>query len=153
MNSLEMTLDGDTGILCKRRFAAPPEKVFKAHTDIDLLRQWMLGPDGWTISQIEYDARPGGKIAITWENGDESFSLSGHFVSLEPPHRIVHVERFHMPDPTPDNHIETMFEADGDGTLMVMRMQLPDKEARDAMIATGMEEGMSDSYDRLDALA
>ncbi|MBV9874742.1 MAG: SRPBCC domain-containing protein, partial [Verrucomicrobia bacterium] len=63
--------------------------------------------------------------------------------------RIVHIERMHLPDPTPDNHIETRFEADGTGTLMVMRMTLPDGKTRAAMLATGMEAGMGVSYDRL----
>jgi hypothetical protein len=58
----------------------------------------------------------------------------------------------HLPDPTPDNHVETRFEADGAGTLMTMRMTLPDAETRTAMLATGMEHGMAVSYDRLDDL-
>jgi hypothetical protein len=58
----------------------------------------------------------------------------------------------HLPDATPDNHIETTFEADGDGTLMTMRMTLPDAKTRDGMLATGMEHGMEASYVRLDGL-
>jgi uncharacterized protein YndB with AHSA1/START domain len=71
------------------------------------------------------------------------------YVELEPYSRIVHIERMHLPDPTPDNHIETRFEADGAGTLMTMRMTLPDGKTRAAMLATGMERGMEASYDRL----
>jgi hypothetical protein len=67
--------------------------------------------------------------------------------------RIVHVERMHLPDPTPDNHVVTTFEKDGSGTLMTMRMTLPDAASRTAMLATGMEHGMEASYVRLDALA
>ena len=61
-----------------------------------------------------------------------------------------HIERMHLPDPTPDNHVETRFEADGAGTLMTMRMTLPDEGTRDAMLATGMDEGMEASYQRLE---
>ena len=67
--------------------------------------------------------------------------------------RIRHVERMHMPDPCPDNHVETRFEADGTGTLMTMRMTVPDRATREAMLATGMEHGMEASYARLDAMA
>jgi uncharacterized protein YndB with AHSA1/START domain len=56
----------------------------------------------------------------------------------------------HLPDPTPDNHIETTFEPDGTGTLMTMRMTLPDAQTRAAMLATGMERGMEASYARLE---
>ena len=66
--------------------------------------------------------------------------------------RIVHVERMHLPGPTPDNHVETTFEPDGEGTLMTMRMTLPDEQTRAAMLATGMEHGMEASYVRLDAM-
>jgi len=66
--------------------------------------------------------------------------------------RMVHVERMHLPDATPDNHIETTFEADGDGTLMTMRMTLPDVETRTRMLSSGMEKGMEASYVRLERL-
>jgi uncharacterized protein YndB with AHSA1/START domain len=78
------------------------------------------------------------------------FHLTGEFVELAPFRRIVHVERMHLPDPTPDNLVETRFEADGDGTLMTMRITLPDAETRAAMLATGMEQGMEASYARLE---
>jgi hypothetical protein len=58
----------------------------------------------------------------------------------------------HMPDPTPDNHIVTTFVADSTGTLMTMRMSLPDAATRKAMLATGMEHGMEASYARLDRI-
>ncbi len=51
-----------------------------------------------------------------------------------------------------DNHVETMFEQDGTGTLMTMRMTLPNAETRAAMLATGMEHGMEASYARLEAM-
>jgi hypothetical protein len=58
----------------------------------------------------------------------------------------------HLPDPTPDNHIETRFEADGAGTRMTMRMTLPDAATRSQMLATGMEGGMEASYVRLEGV-
>lgn len=81
-----------------------------------------------------------------------SFSLTGHYVLLEPYRRIVHVERMHLPDTTPDNHVESTFEPDGRGTLLTVRMTLPDAETRKAMLATGMEHGMEASYARLESL-
>lgn len=58
-----------------------------------------------------------------------------------------------MPDPTPDNHIVTTFTAEGSGTLMTMRMTLPDAETRKAMLATGMAHGMEASYARLERVS
>src|SRR4051812_18758626 len=80
------------------------------------------------------------------------FYLTGEYLELVPFSRIVHVERMHVPDPTPDNHVETRFEPDGTGTLMTMRMTLPDAAARAAMLATGMEHGMEASYVRLETM-
>ena len=136
-----------------RRFDASPEAVYRAHTEPALVRQWMLGPDGWTMPTCESDLRPGGAIRYEWRNADGAgFHLTGEWVALEPFSRLVHVERMHLPDPTPDNHIETRFEADGTGTLMTMRMTLPDAATRAAMLETGMAEGMEASYQRLEAL-
>ena len=81
-----------------------------------------------------------------------SFQLTEEYVELVPSSRIVHVERIHLPDPIPDNHVETMFHPDGTGTLMTMRMTLPDAETRAAILATVMEHGMEASYVRLDAI-
>ena len=73
-------------------------------------------------------------------------------MALEPFSRIVHIERMHLPDPTPDNEVETRFEPDGTGTLMTMRMTLPDATTREAMLKTGMADGMETSYKRLEKL-
>ncbi len=80
------------------------------------------------------------------------FVSRASIVELEPYSRIVHVERMHLPDPTPDNHVETRFDAEGTGTLMTLRMSLPDAQTRTAMLQTGMEHGMEASYQRLEAM-
>jgi uncharacterized protein YndB with AHSA1/START domain len=155
MTTTKMTLqtEGDTHIVVTRRFAAPPEAVYRAHTEPSIVQKWMLGPEGWTMPVCQSDLRVGGKIRYEWANGKgHGFYLTGEYVALEPFRRIVHVERMHLPDPTPDNHIETTFEPDGNGTLMTMRMTLPDAKTRAAMLATGMERGMEASYVRLETL-
>ncbi len=155
MTLTKMTLktEGDKFVVVTRKFAASPEAVYRAHIEPSIIQKWMLGPDGWTMPVCVSDARPGGKIRYEWANGKgRSFYLTGEFVSLEPFHRIVHVERMHLPDATPDNHVETTFEPDGSGTLMTMRMTLPDAKTREAMLATGMEHGMEASYVRLETL-
>jgi uncharacterized protein YndB with AHSA1/START domain len=154
MSRLTLETEGDTHVVVNRRFRASPEAVYRAHTEPELIQKWLLGPDGWTMPVCINEARAGGRIRYEWSDGNgNGLVLTGEYVSLEPFGRIVHVERFHMPDPTPDNHVETRFEADGAGTLMTMRMTLPDNATRAAMLATGMEDGMEASYARLDAVA
>lgn len=151
MAPLTLRTIGDTQIEVTRTFAAPPELVFRAHLEPELVSQWMTGPDGWTMSECVSDTRPGGSIRYAWRNAEgHGFHLTGEFHVIEPHSRIVHVERMFLPDPTPDNHVETRFFADGSGTRIVMLMTVPDAETRAAMLATGMTDGMEASYARLE---
>jgi uncharacterized protein YndB with AHSA1/START domain len=153
MSKLQLTTEGDRYVIATRKFAAPPEAVFRAHTDPALLQQWLLGPEGWTMPVCVCEAKPGGKLRYEWSNGKGGgFFLTGEFIAVEPSSRIVHVERMHMPEACPDNHVETRFEKDSDGTLMTMKMTLPNEETRKSMLSTGMEHGMEASYTRLDQM-
>lgn len=151
MTKLSLKTEGDRFVVVTRRFEAPPEAVYRAHTDPKLIQKWMLGPDGWTMPVCINEARPGGKIRYEWSDGNGGgFYLTGEFVELVPFSRIVHVERMYLPDPTPDNHVTTTFTKDGTGTLMTMRMSLPDAATRTAMLQSGMEHGMEAGYVRLE---
>lgn len=152
MSKLTLTTEGDTHVLVTRKFAAPPELVYRAHTEPKLLQKWLLGPPGWTMPVCISEPRPGGKIRYEWRDGKGAgFYLTGEYVELVPGKKTVHIERMHLPDPTPDNRVETQFASDGaGGTLMSMRMTLPDSETRKAMLASGMADGMEASYARLE---
>lgn len=153
MSKLTLATEGEKFVVVKRWFDAPPDAVFRAFAEPELIQQWMLGPDGWTMPVCRIEAKPGGNIRYEWADGKGGgFYLTGEIIALDPPHRIEHVERMHLPDPTPDNHIVTTFTTDGGGTLMVMRMTLPNAETRKAMLATGMEHGMEASYARLERI-
>ena len=153
MSKLVLSTEGDRYVIVKRRFVAPPEAVYRAHTDCKLLQKWLLGPEGWSMPVCVCEPRPGGRIRYEWAcPGKPGFHLTGEFVELVPYRRIVHIERMHLPDTTPDNRVETEFTPDGDGTLMIMRMSLPDARTRAAMLASGMEYGMEASYARLDSM-
>jgi uncharacterized protein YndB with AHSA1/START domain len=151
MSKMTLKTEGDTNVVVTRRFAATPEAVYRAHTDPKLIQKWLLGPDGWNMPVCISEAKPGGKIRYEWANGKgQGFYLTGEYVELDPYRRTVHVQRMYMPDATPDNHIETRFDADGPGTLMTMRMTLPDPQTRAEMLSSGMEHGMEASYVRLE---
>ncbi|HEV2401999.1 MAG TPA: SRPBCC domain-containing protein [Candidatus Sulfotelmatobacter sp.] len=153
MSKLTLKTEGDTHVIVTRHFAAPPEAVYRAHTDPKIIQQWLLGPEGWAMPVCINDARPGGKFRYEWKHPKQgSFHITGEFMEVKPNSRIVHVERMFLPDPTPDNHVETTFAPDGTGTLMTMRMTLPDEKTRGMMLATGMEKGMEASYVRLENL-
>jgi uncharacterized protein YndB with AHSA1/START domain len=153
MSRMTLTTEGERYVVVTRRFGCSPEQVYRAHTERALVQKWLLGPPGWTMPVCINEARPGGKIRYEWTDGKGGgFYLTGEYLELVPFRKIVHVERMHLPEPTPDNHVETTFEKEGTGTLMTMRMTLPDAQARAAMLSTGMEHGMEASYVRLEAL-
>jgi uncharacterized protein YndB with AHSA1/START domain len=153
MSQLTLKTEGDRHVVITRRFAASPEAVFRAHTEPKIIQRWLLGPDGWTMPVCINDARPGGTFRYEWIDGKGGgFHITGEFVEVVPFSRIVHIERMFLPDPTPDNHVETRFDPDGSGTLMTMRMTLPNAATRAAMLSTGMEHGMEASYVRLETM-
>lgn len=152
MPPLALALDGDRGVTITRRFAAPPAALFRAHTEAALMQRWMLGPPGWTMPVCIAEPWPGGRLRCEWTDGTGGFHLTGTYLALDPPHLIRHVERMHLPEPTADSEVETRFAAAAGGTLMTLRMLLPDAAARTAMLGTGMEGGMEQSYARIDPL-
>lgn len=154
MSKLTLATEGDTHVVVTRAFAAPPELVYRALLEPKIMQRWLLGPPGWTMPVCISEARPGGTLRCEWSDGKGGdFYLTGEYVELVANKKIVHIERMHLPDPTPDNRVETRLESDGaGGTLMTMRMTLPDKESRAAMLATGMAEGMEASYARLEQM-
>lgn len=150
-----------TELVVTRRFAASPERVFAAHIDPALLPRWMGGYGDWTMSIPEQDPRPGGgfRYVFAAPDGTASFEISGSYHMVEPPRggqagRTRHLERMQLgPEaPTAENRVETIFAPDGQGTLLTMIMQVDDPATMDAMVATGMTDGMEWCYDRLDAL-
>ncbi len=141
---------GETELVVTRRFSAPPARIYSAHTDSDLLQRWLLGPDGWTMPECISDPRPGGRIRFTWQKDEQSFSLNGEYIELDPPHRTVHSEAFESDPPMDPTLVTTHFHPDGDGTLLEMTIRYSSAEAREAALATGMTDGMETSYARLE---
>ena len=153
MGKLTLATEGDRHVIVTRHFAASPRLVFRACSEPDLIQQWLLGPDGWTMQVCLVDFRPGGSFRYEWANAQGAgFHITGEFIDIVPDRRIEHVERMHMPDATPENHIATTFAPSGDGTLMTLRMTLPDAKTRALLLGTGMADGMEASYARLEPL-
>ena len=151
----KMTLEeiGEPDLVVTRHFNAPPERVFAAHIEPALLQKWMLGPEGWTMPECVSEPIEGGAIRFTWANdAGESFSLAGKYVTLDPPHKIVHLERFVDMDVMADTEVTTEFAPDGGGTAMKMTIRYENAEARAGALSTGMEQGMAETYERLDTL-
>lgn len=152
--ALKVERTSPTSLVVTRAFAAPPALVWKAHTDPALIQRWCLGPDGWEMPLCEMNPIPGGSFRYEFKEvaTGNGFAITGKIEVVEAPHRMVHIETMHLPDPTPPARIETRFEATDTGTRMVMTMEVEEAASMDAMVATGMTDGMEQTYSRLDGM-
>jgi len=154
MNKLTVTASGDTEVVFARRFEAPPARVFEAYTTPCLVQRWLLGPDGWTMPECEIELRPGGAYRYLWRNEADGreMGMGGIHAVVEPPRRLVVSERFDQPWYPGEASVDARFEPEGAGTAFTATIRYPTREARDGVLASGMEGGVAASYDRLEAL-
>jgi uncharacterized protein YndB with AHSA1/START domain len=134
-----------------REFDAPPEKVFRAHTDPELLVQW-LGPRDLQMRIDHHDCRTGGAYRYVHSRDGEQYWFHGSFHEVRPAEVIVQTFTFEgQPDSVALERL-TLTEL-GDGRTRLEVTSLVDSfEARDAMVASGMEVGIREGYERLDEL-
>ena len=134
-----------------REFDAPPAKVFRAHTDPDLLVQW-LGPRDLEMKVDHFDCRTGGSWRYLHVRDGEEFGFHGCFHEVRPSELIVQTFTF---EGVPDGvGLEKLVLEDlGDGRTRLVATSLVDSfEGRDAFVASGMDVGVREGYERLDAL-
>jgi uncharacterized protein YndB with AHSA1/START domain len=138
-------------IVIIREFEAAPDRVFRAYTDRDLVVQW-LGPRRLSMRIEEYDARTGGSYRYVHQAEDGAeYSFRGVFHEVRPAERIV--QTFTYEDYPDSVALETaLFEDLGGRTRVTTTSLMDSMEARDGMIASGMEHGVREGYERLDEL-
>lgn len=145
-------LDTDVPLVrITREFDAPPAAVFRAHTDADLVAQW-LGPRDMDMRIDHYDCRTGGSYRYTHSDAEAEYTFHGSFHEVRPSEVIVQTFTF---DGAPDEvALERLTLTDlGDGRTRMTVTSLVDSFAsRDMFVAGGMEDGVRQSYERLDAL-
>ena len=134
-----------------REFDASPEKVFRAHTDPELVTQW-LGPRRHEMRIDHYDCRTGGSYRYLHVSDGDEYGFHGSFHEVRPPELIVQTFTFEgFPDGVALEKL--VLEDLGDGRTRLIATSLCDSfEERDAMIASGMESGIREGYERLDEL-
>ena len=141
----------DQHVRITRAFDAPLHLIWRAHTEPELMKRWLLGPDGWRMTVCEVDPRPGGAYRYAWEpvDGGEGFGFEGETLVFEPERRMVSTERMSGTEfPATTNDLS--FAEDGGVTLLTLYITYADSAQRDAILATGMTDGMEASYARLE---
>ncbi|MGF2949256.1 SRPBCC family protein [Microbacterium alcoholitolerans] len=149
----EVEMLDDTHVRITRMVEGPRDLVWRAYTEPELIKQWMLGPDGWEMTECEVGLNAGDRYRNSWapvgDTEGEAFGFEGEMLLVDAPRRAVQLERMQGtggPDVLND---VTFYEEDG-ATLITVLMDFPDKETRDMILATGMAEGMEQSYARLE---
>ena len=145
--TLKVSTPSDREILMTRVFDAPRRLVYDAFTKPELSQRW-LGPRGFSLPVCEVDLKVGGKYRYVSEGPDGSrLGWGGTFREIVPLERIVHTESF---DDYPGEALITaVWTESGGKTTLNLTMLFDSKEIRDAVIASGMEHGAAESYDRL----
>ena len=143
---------GSLEIVTKMTFNAPRELIFKAYTDPDLIPQW-YGPRFLTTEVDKLDARLGGQWRFLNRDPEGNvYAFHGVYHDVVAPERIVQTFEYEgMP-----GHVvlETaVFEDLGGGKTRVETQSIFQSiEDRDGMVASGMEVGINDGYDRMNEL-
>lgn len=149
----ESQILSDTRIRVSRVVRGSVEQVWRAHHDADLMRRWMLGPDGWSMPVCEVGVDVGDTYRYEWtaDDGEGSFGFVGEVLESTPPRRSVTTERMIGMD-GPGVRNELTLTPVPAGTLMTLVVTYPSSELRDQVLETGMVDGMEASYARLESL-
>lgn len=148
----EITVDPEVPMVrISREFDAPADKVFRAHADADLYARW-AGPHGMETRFDHHDFRTGGSYRFLSACDGEEFAFRGCFHEVRPGELIVQTFTY---EGVPDGvALEKLTFADiGDGRSRLVSTSLCDSfEGRDAFVASGMEVGVREGYERLDEI-
>lgn len=151
--SFKVTTPTDREILIARDFHAPRQLVFDAFTKPELVRRWLLGPEGWTMPVCEIDLRVGGAYRYLWRKaGVNDMGMGGEFREVSSPRLIVATEKFDEAWYPGEALNTTVFDEEGEITRTAITVRYESKEARDTARRSGMERGMAVGYNRLEEL-
>lgn len=147
-----LELPDDTHAVVTREVRGSLRQVWRAHHEPALMKRWMLGPPGWTMPVCEVADAVGGAYRYEWENEADGsrFGFTGELLESEAPRRAVTTERMIGTDGPGTVNELILTPRPGGRTRIEVRVTYPSKELRDAILATGMVDGMEASYARME---
>ncbi len=153
-DALRIRLPSEREIVLTRDFPAPRRLVWDAHTKPALVKQWLLGPDGWSMPICEMDLRVGGRYRWVWRRDEDGTEMAsgGVFKEIVAPERLVLTEQFEQPW-YPGEGLNTIVLTESGGhTTLTQTMLYETREIRDGVLKSGMESGVERSYRRLEEI-
>lgn len=148
---LRVTAHGEREIVMTRVFDAPRSLVFDAWTKPELLKQWLLGPPGWSMIVCEIDLKVGGAYRYVWRRDRDGteMGMGGVYREIVAPERIVATERFDESWYPGEAVGAIVLVEQGGRTTLTQTLLYESRAARDGVIKSNMEQGVAASYDRL----
>jgi uncharacterized protein YndB with AHSA1/START domain len=149
--TLQVTEPSEREIAMTRVFDAPASMVFDAWTKPELLKRWLGVRNGWSFAVCEVDQKVGGAYRFVWRGPDGAeMGMGGVYREIVQPERIVATEKFDDPWYAGEA-LDTMVFAEQDGkTTVTTTVLYESQEVRDAVLESGMDRGVAESYDKLD---
>lgn len=148
-NEILITTPTEREIVMSREFEAPRELVFEAHSSCEHMSRWW-GPKEYVVVECEIDFRPGGAWRIVHRGPDgNQVTFFGEYLEIVPPERIVWTFGFEGMPGEPGRETYVFEERDGRTTIRSSAV-LGSMEERDALLESGMVEGATETYERLD---
>ncbi len=137
-------------LVMEREFDAPRELVFNAHLDPEIIPLWW-GPRQYKTRVETLDARPGGKWRFIQrgEDGNE-IAFFGEYRLISPHDKFVNTFGFDGMEGEPGEEEYNFIDLGNGRTLLRTYSKFKSKEELDAVLASGMEWGANETYDRLD---
>ena len=148
--TLKVVAQGDREIVMTRVFNAPRTLVWEAFTKPELLKQWLYGPPGWSMPVCETSQHVGGRYRYVWRGPDGSqMGMGGVIREFTPPERMVGSEKFDDPWYPGEALVTIELTEAGGQTTLTQTLRYESREARDLVLKSPMESGVTMSYDRL----
>ncbi|MGH3653873.1 SRPBCC family protein [Glutamicibacter sp.] len=155
----EAELVSDTQVRVVRLVRGTRQQVWDAHHDAALVKRWQYGPDGWSMTKCDLASGIGESYLLWWapEDGGQGFGFSGKILERVEGHYESSTEQLEggeeiLGSGVPGSVNQQTFTGTTGGTLVTTLITYRDKAARDAMLATGMADGMEASYARLESI-
>lgn len=151
---LKLAANGDREIVMTREFKAARKLVYAAYTNPDLIKRWLAGPEGWTMTVCTIDLQVGGSYRYEWKKATtgEAMGMGGVYKEIVQDERVVATEKFDMSWYPGGAVVTTSLREDGGVTTVETRVLYDSKEARETVLGSPMDTGVEASYTRLEAL-
>src|SRR5207302_10523762 len=148
--NLKLTTQGDREIVMTRALDAPRRLVFDAFTQTEVVKQWLIGPPGWSMPICEIDLRVGGAYRYVWRRDSDGseMGMGGVYREIAAPERMVATEKFEQPWYPGEAVSTTVLVEQGGETTITPTVLYQSQEARDALLQRGPDRGSVASYDR-----